>query len=156
MRVALRLIAIALTATALPVRGEDRPRPVTGSEMRAEARTLAGSDSRLLAEVAAAEAEASRGVLGAGPISIRHTVPGGASWSLPISRTADAAATIAVRRIGVSPVALTVLDAVGRQLCSDTSGGAVLACRIPAGGGPLIARVANRGTDATDVLLITN
>ncbi|MCA1198703.1 hypothetical protein K9B35_12055 [Sphingomonas sp. R647] len=156
MRAALRLIAIALTVAALPVRGEDRPRPVTGSEMRAEARTLAGSDPRLLAEVEAAEAEASRGVLGAGPISIRHTVPGGASWSLPISRNADAAATIAVRRIGISPVALTILDSAGRQLCSDTSGGAVLACRIPAGGGPLIARVANRGTDATDVLLVTN
>lgn len=156
MRAVLRFLALALTVAALPVRGEDRPHAVTGSEMRAEARTLAAGDPRLLAEVEAAEAEASRGVLGAGPSSIRQTVPAGAIWSLPIARSADAAATIAVRRIGVSPVALTILDSTGRQLCSDTSGGALLACRIPAGGGPLLARVANRGSDATDVLLLMN
>jgi hypothetical protein len=156
MRAALRLIAIALTVAALPVRGEDRPRPVTGSEMRAEARTLAAGDSSLLAEVAEAEAEAARGVLGSGPSSIRQTVPAGATWSLPITRSADAAATIAVRRIGTTPVALTILDATGRQLCTDSSGGALLTCRIPAGGGSLLARVANRGADATDVLLLMN
>jgi hypothetical protein len=156
MRAALSLIAIALTIAALPVRGEDRPRPVTGSEMRAEARTLAAGDPRLLAEVEAAEAEASRGVLGSGPSSIRQTVPAGATWALPITRSADAAATIAVRRIGLSPVALTILDATGRQLCTDASGGALLTCRIPAGGGALVARVANRGSDATDVLLLMN
>jgi hypothetical protein len=156
MRAALRLLAIALTLTALPVRGEDRPHAVTGSEMRAEARALAGSDPRLLAEVEEAEAEAARGVLGAGPSSIRQTVPAGATWSLPITRSADAAATIAVRRIGASPVALTIFDAAGRQLCTDSSGGALLTCRIAAGGGPLVARVANRGADATDVLLLMN
>lgn len=156
MRVALRLLAIALTFSALPVRGEDRPHPVTGAQMRAEARALAGTDPGLLAEVAAAEAEAARGVLGAGPSSIRQTVPAGATWSLPIARSADATATIAVRRIGASPVALTILDAAGRQLCTDSSGGALLTCRIAAGVGPLVARVANRGTAATDVLLLMN
>ena len=156
MHAALRFAAIALSLCALPVRGEDRPHAVTGAEMCAEARTLAGSDPALLAEVEAAEAEAARGVLGAGPSSIRQTVPAGATWSLPIARSADAAATIAVRRIGLSPVALTILDSTGRQLCTDTSGGALLACRIPAGGGPLVARVANRGSDATDVLLLMN
>lgn len=156
MRVALRLIALALTVAALPVRGEDRPHSVTGAEMRAEARALTQGDPKLLAEVEAAEAEAARGVLGAGPISIRHRVPGGATWSLPIARAADAAATIAVRRIGAGPVALTIFDTTGRQLCSDSSGGAVLACRIPAGGGSLVARVANRGGDATDILLLMN
>lgn len=156
MRTALRLLAIALTLCALPVRGEDRPHAVTGAEMRAEARTLAGADPALLAEVEAAEAEAARGVLGAGPSSIRQTVPAGATWALPITRSADAAATIAVRRIGHTPVALTVLDATGRQLCTDNSGSALLTCRIAAGGGPLVARVANRGSDATDVLLLMN
>ncbi|WP_197421946.1 hypothetical protein, partial [Sphingomonas sp. CCH9-H8] len=120
MRAALRLLALALTLIALPVRGEDRPHAVTGAEMRAEARTLAAGDPRLLAEVAAAEAEAARGVLGAGPSSIRQTVPAGATWSLPITRSADAAATIAVRRIGAAPIALTVLDAAGRPLCTDS------------------------------------
>ncbi len=156
MRTALRLLALALTLAALPVRGQDRPYAVTGTEMRAEARALAGADPALLAEVEAAEAEAARGVLGAGPSSIRQTVPAGATWSLAIARSADAAATIAVRRIGTAPVALTILDSAGRQLCADTSGGALLACRIPAGGGPLIARVANRGSDPTDVLLLMN
>lgn len=156
MRAALRLIALALTFAALPVRGEDRPHAVTGAEMRAEARTLAGSDPALLAEVAAAEAEAERGVLGSGPSSIRQTVPAGATWSLPITRSADAVATIALRRIGASPVALTILDSAGRQLCTDSGAGALLTCRIPAGGGPLVARVANRDTDATDVLLLMN
>lgn len=156
MRTALRLIAIALTLCALPVRGEDRPHAVTGAQMRAEARTLAGADPALLAEVEAAEAEAARGVLGSGPSSIRQTVPAGATWALPLARRADAAATIAVRRIGTTPVALTILDATGRQLCTDASGGALLTCRIPAGGGALVARVANRGSDATDVLLLMN
>ncbi|MBA4761867.1 hypothetical protein [Sphingomonas sp.] len=156
MRTALRLLAIALTLAALPVRGEDRPRPVSGSEMRAEARSLAAGDPRLLAEVAEAEAEAERGVLGSGPSSIRQTVPAGATWALPITRSSHAAATIAVRRIGAAPVALTILDAAGRQLCTDNSGSALLTCRIAAGGGPLVARVANRGADATDVLLLMN
>lgn len=156
MRAALRLLAIALTLTVLPVRGEDRPRPVTGSEMRAEARALAAGDPRLLAEVAEAEAEAARGVLGAGPSSIRQTVPAGATWALPITRNSDAAATIAVRRIGAAPVALTILDAAGRPLCTDNSGSALLSCRIAAGGGPLVARIANRGADATEVLLLMN
>ncbi len=156
MRTALRLAALALTLAALPVRGEDRPHAVTGAEMRAEARALAGTDPALLAEVDEAEAEAERGVLGAGPSSIRQTVPAGATWSLPITRRADAAATIAVRRIGASPVALTILDSTGRQLCTDSSTGALLTCRIPAGGGPLVARVANRGAAATDVLLLMN
>ncbi|MCR5870596.1 MULTISPECIES: hypothetical protein [unclassified Sphingomonas] len=156
MRAALRLIALALAVAALPVRGEDRPHAVTGAEMRAEARALAAGDPRLLAEVEAADAEAERGVLGAGPSSIRQTVPAGATWSLPITRSADAAATIAVRRIGASPVALTILDSAGRQLCTDSSTGALLTCRIPAGGGPLVARVANRGAAATDVLLVMN
>ena len=156
MRAALRLIALALSLAALPVRGEDRPHAVTGAEMRAEARALAGADSTLRAEVEAAEAEAARGVLGAGPSSIRQTVPAGATWSLPIARSADAAATIAVRRIGSTPVALTILDSTGRQLCTDSSTGALLTCRIPAGGGPLVARVANRGATATDVLLLMN
>ncbi|WP_422056176.1 hypothetical protein [Sphingomonas sp.] len=156
MRAALRLLAIALTLTALPVRGEDRPRPITGNEMRAEARSLAAGDPQLLAEVAEAEAEAARGVLGAGPSSIRQTVPAGATWSLPIARSADAAATVAIRRIGAAPVALTILDTAGRQLCVDNSGSALLTCRIAAGGGPLVVRVANRGGDATDVLLLFN
>ena len=124
--------------------------------MRAEARSLAAGDPRLLAEVAAAEAEAARGVLGSGPSSIRQTVPAGATWALPITRSSDAAATIAVRRIGAAPVALTVLDATGRPLCTDNSGSALLTCRIAGGGGPLVARVANRGADATDVLLLMN
>jgi hypothetical protein len=156
MRIALRLLAIALTLCALPVRGEDRPHAVTGAEMRAEARAFAGNDPTLLAEVEAAEAEAARGVLGAGPSSIRQTVPAGATWSLPITRSADAAATIALRRIGPTPVALTILDAAGRPLCTDNSGSALLSCRIAAGGGPLVARIANRGADATDVLLLMN
>jgi hypothetical protein len=156
MRALFHALAIALTLAAVPVRGEERPRPVTGAEMRAEARALAAGDPHLLAEVEAAEAEAARGVLGAGPSSIRQTVPAGGTWALPIARTADAPATIAVRRIGTSPVALTILDTAGRSLCTDSSASALLTCRIPAGGGPLVARIANRGATATDVLLLMN
>ncbi|MDR6852169.1 hypothetical protein J2Y54_001689 [Sphingomonas sp. BE123] len=156
MRALLHAMAIALSLAAVPVRGEERPRPVTGAEMRAEARALAAGDPRLLAEVEAAEAESMRGVLGAGPSSIRQTVPAGATWSLTIARTADAAATIAVRRIGASPLALTIFDSAGRPLCTDSHAGALLTCRIPAGADPLVARVANRGAAATDILLLMN
>ncbi|MFL9839978.1 hypothetical protein ABS767_03285 [Sphingomonas sp. ST-64] len=155
MRAALA-IAAGLSLLAAPVAAQELPRPVTGAEMRAEARAMAAGDPALLAEVDAAEAEATRGILGNGPTSIRQSVPAGGSWSLSLKRSADAAATIAVRRIGAAPVALTVLDAAGRQLCTDASGGTMLTCRIAAGGGPIVARVANTGAAAADILLLMN
>lgn len=156
MRSAFQIVAIGLAFVAAPIAAQESPRPVTGAEMRAEARSMAAGDSKLLAEVEAAEAEATRGILGNGPTSIRQSVPAGGIWSLPLTRRADAAATIAVRRIGTAPVALTIVDATGRRLCTDASGGALLTCRIAPGSGALVARVANTGDAAADILLLTN
>lgn len=156
MRVVSHILAAGLVVVAAPLAAQHAPRPVTGAEMRAEARAIAAGDPKLLAEVEAAQAEATRGILGNGPTSIRQSVPAGGTWSLPLTRSADAAATIAVRRIGTAPVALTVMDAAGRQLCADSSGGTLLTCRIAPGDGPLIARVANTGTAAADILLLMN
>ena len=97
----------------------------------------------------------------------QHVLPHSHPWAqlsyasqgvLDLYRREDTAYSLTLDGLGAGAhtVALTVLDTTGRQLCSDTSGGAVLACRIPAGGGPLVARVANRGSDATDVLLLMN
>ena len=145
-----------MNIAAIPAEDKKQPRPVTGAEMRSKARAMAQGDPRLRAEIASAEAEASRGILGNGPTSIRQRVPAGSTWSLPLSRSGQAAATIAIRRIGTAPVALTVVDGAGRQLCADAGDRALLACRIAPGGGPIVARVANTGTDAADVLLLMN
>jgi len=150
-----RLLPLLALVAALPVQAQDA-RPVTGNEMRAEARTMAAGDPALLAAIDAAEAEGTRGVLGSGPVSIRHRVPGGASWSLPLTRRAGEPTSIAVRRIGGDAVALTILDASGKSLCADDSGGAVLQCRIAPGTGRLVARIENRGSAQSELLLITN
>ncbi len=152
LRFLLAALALTITSTA---RAEE-PRPVIGAQMRAEARVLAANNPALLAEVAAADAEAERGVLGSGPTSIRQTVPGGSNWSLALARRPGEPLTVALRRIGPAPVTLTIVDATGNQLCADTTRAALLTCRIAPGTGKLTARIANPGTAGTEILLLTN
>lgn len=151
------LVALAalLLVTVPAIAGQDG-RPVTATQMLDEARRLANGDPRLLAEIDAAQADTARGVLGSGPTSVRRMVPAGASWSLPFARRPGEPLTIAVRRIGDTPVSLAIVDSNGKQLCADISGGPTLACRIPPGSGTLTARVANGGSDANEVLLLMN
>ncbi len=146
----------ALAMAAIPAAQAEEPRPVTGADMRAEARALAAGNPALLAEITTADAEAGRGVLGSGPTSTRQTVPGGGNWALALTRRPGEPLTVALRRIGPAPVTLAVVDDDGRQLCADTTRGALLTCRIAPGTGKLIARVANPGAAETDVLLLTN
>ncbi|MBX3593706.1 hypothetical protein [Sphingomonas sp.] len=146
----------ALALIAAPALAQEAPRAVTAAEMRAEARVLAAGDAVLLAEIEDLEAAANRGVLGSGPTSVRQAVPGGRSWSLPLVRRAEEPLTIAVRRIGPGQVTLAVVDEGGRQLCADAGDDAVLTCRVAPGAGKLVARVANPGATATDILLLAN
>ncbi|MEG3182002.1 hypothetical protein [Sphingomonas sp. LT1P40] len=154
MAIARLLAALALVAS--PAAGAEEPRPVTGAEMRAEARAMAAGNPALLDEIAAADADAARGVLGNGPTSIRQTVPGGGNWAIALTRRPGEPLMVALRRIGPAPVTLAVVDGEGRQVCADTSRAALLSCRIAPGSGKLIARISNPGAAKTDVLLMTN
>lgn len=126
------------------------------AKLYAEARELAQGDPAILAEVEAAESEATRGVLDGKAVAIRQTIPGGASWSVPMARRAAEPLTIAVRRVSGAPVTLRVVDGAGALLCSDTTQGATLTCRVAPGSGAIAVKVANGGAAPAEAMLITN
>ncbi len=146
---------LALLAATGAVAHDAPPSPEAG-KLYAEARALANGDPVLLAEVEAAQAEVSRGVLDGKAVATRRMIPGGADWSVPMSRRTGEPLTIAVRRVGAAPVTLRVVDAAGAQLCADTTGGATLTCRIAPGGGAVAVRIGNPGAAPAEAMLITN
>jgi hypothetical protein len=134
----------------------DAPPSPQAEKLYAEARELAKGDPVILAEIEAAQAEVSRGVLDGKAVAMRQMIPGGASWSVPLARRAGEPLTIAVRRVGAMPVTLRVVDAAGAQLCADTTAGATLTCRIAPGSGAIAVKVANPGAASAEAMLITN
>jgi hypothetical protein len=147
--------ALALCAATAGV-AQEATQPVTAAEIFAEARKLAGKDKALLAEIARAQAENTKGVLGNAPVAVRQVIPGGKSWALAMTRRPGEPLTIAVRRIGAAPVTLHVADAQGQPLCADTTPSATLSCRIAPGEGAVAVRVTNPGTAATEAMVVTN
>ncbi len=156
MRVAMLAILGALTLTGAATARQAAP-ATSASEMLAEARELAAGEPDLIAEIEAAQAAASKGVLdNKTAIAVRRTIPGGASWSTAMARRAGEPLVIAVRRIGDAPVTLRVADAAGTQLCEDATVGAMLTCRIAPGAGALSVRVSNPGAGPAEAMLLTN
>lgn len=117
---------------------------------------MANGDPVILAEIEAAQAEVSRGVLDGKALAMRRMIPGGANWSVPLARRPGEPLTIAVRRVGPGAVSLRVVDAAGAQLCIDASDSATLTCRIAPGSGALAVKIANPGAAPTEAMLITN
>jgi hypothetical protein len=156
----MRMVRVLVGAVALLFAGgagaHDAPPSPQAEKLYAEARAMAKGDPGVLAEIEAAQAEVSRGVLDGKAVAMRQTIPGGASWSVPLARRAGEPLTIAVRRVGAGAVTLRVLDASGAALCSDAADSAMLTCRIAPGSGAIVAKVANSGVGATEAMLITN
>lgn len=150
------LIGALALLTASAAAAHVAPPSPQAAKLYAEARALAQGDPAILAEVEAAEAEGTRGVLDGKAVAMRQTIPGGASWSVPMARRAAEPLTIAVRRVGGAPVTLRVIDAAGAVLCSDTTQGATLTCRVAAGAGAIAVKVANGGVEPAEAMLITN
>lgn len=131
-------------------------KPPAGSSLFAEARQFAAGDAQLLAEIDAAQAEASRGCA-CGAISITQYVPGGMTWTVRFAARGGDPLVIGARRDSATPVDLKIYDENGNLVCQDMSHNVTMYCRVnPIWSGPFSAQAINHGEAGTGIAMVTN
>lgn len=157
MIVAARMIASTPVASggAVPQPGPD----ASAQDLFAEAAQFAAGDAALLAEVEAARAEQSKGVLCGPrcPIRTVHFVPAGTSWRVGFSARSGESFVVGVRRDAATGMDLKVYDENAHLICRDLSQNPTLYCRVtPIWTGPISVVVMNHGARGVRVAMVTN
>jgi len=137
-------------------KGTGEAKPITSASLFAEAKTLAAGDPDILEAVEAAQAEASRGVVG-GAISTVRYVPANTTWSVRFAARGGEPLVVGVRRDTATPVDLKVYDENGNLVCQDMSHNVSLYCRVnPIWTGAFSVQAINHGGMGTGIALVTN
>ncbi len=131
--------------------------PLTWEEMLASAETLAGDDADLLGLIADARDETTKGVASGPVYNIGTLANGGADTYPPITFRAGEYAEVYVEAKTTADLNLTVMDAEGRLVCSDTDISSIAYCGwTPAEAGSFTLKIDNKGPVASDYALMTN
>ncbi len=137
-------------------KGTGTAKVTTAADLFAEAKTLAAGDADIVAAVEAAQAEASRGVVG-GAIRTVQYVPGNTVWTVRFTARGGEPLVVGVRRDSATPVGLKIFDENGYLVCQDMSGNVTLYCRVnPIWTGPFSVQTINYGAYGTGAALVTN
>ena len=157
MIVAARMIASAPVAS----RGQaaELGPDASAQDLFAEAARLAAGDVALLAEVEAARAEQSKGVLCGPrcPIRTVHFVPAGTSWRVGFAAPGGESFVVGVRRDAATGMDLKVYDENDNLICRDLSQNPTLYCRVtPIWTGRISVVVMNHGARGARVAMVTN
>lgn len=131
--------------------------PLTWEEMLVGAETLAGDDADLLGLIADARDETMKGVASGPVYNIGTLANGGADTYPPIAFRAGEYAEIYVEAKDATDLNLTVLDAEGRLVCSDTDISSIAYCGwTPAEAGSFTLKIDNKGPLSASYALMTN
>ena len=131
--------------------------PLTWELMLASAETLAGDDADLLGLIADARDEATKGVASGPVYNIGTLAYGGADTYPPIEFRAGEYAEVYVEAKDATDLNLTVLDAQGRLVCSDTDMSSIAYCGwTPAEAGSFTLKIDNKGPVSASYALMTN
>ena len=137
-------------------KGTGEAKVTTSASLFAEAKQLAAGDQDVLAAVEAAQAEASRGVVG-GAIRTVQFVPGQTTWTVRFAARGGEPLVVGARRDSATPVDLKVFDENGNLVCQDMSHNVTLYCRVnPIWTGSFSVQAINHGDTGTGVALVTN
>lgn len=131
--------------------------PLTWEEMLASAETLAAEDPALMGLISDARDETTKGVA-TGPVyNIGSLVNGGADTYPPIEFRAGEYAEVYVEAKDTTDLNLSVRDAEGRLVCSDTDISFIAYCGwTPAEAGTFTLRIENKGPISASYALMTN
>ncbi len=131
--------------------------PLTWEEMLASAETLAGDDADLLGLISDVRDETTKGVA-TGPVyNIGTLADGGADTYPPIEFRAGEYAEVYVEAKDATDLNLTILDAEGRLVCSDTDISYIAYCGwTPAEAGTFTLKIDNKGPISASYALMTN
>lgn len=130
---------------------------LTWQEMLASAETLAGEDADLLGLIADARDETTKGVASGPVYNIGTLASGGADTYPPIEFRAGEYAEVYVEAKVTADLNLTVLDAEGRLVCSDTDISSIAYCGwTPVEAGSFTLRIDNKGPVSASYALMTN
>lgn len=131
--------------------------PLSWEEMLASAESLAGDDPALLALIADLGEETTRGVASGPVYNIGSLTNGGDDTYPPITFRAGEYAEVYVEAKDATNLNLTVLDAEGRLVCSDTDISHIAYCGwTPAEAGDFTLVIENKGPAAASYALMTN
>lgn len=131
--------------------------PLSWEEMLASAETLAGDDADLLGLIADAQDETTKGVASGPVYNIGSLANGGADTYPPIEFRAGEYAEVYVEAKDATDLNLTVLDAEGRLVCSDTDMSFIAYCGwTPAEAGSFTLKIENKGPASASYALMTN
>ncbi|RYD62962.1 MAG: hypothetical protein EOP58_12305 [Sphingomonadales bacterium] len=137
-------------------KGTGEAKATTSADLFAEAKTLAAGDSDIIEAVEAAQAEASKGVVG-GAIRTVQYVPGNTTWTVRFAARGGEPLVVGARRDSATPVDLKIYDENGNLVCQDMSHNVTLYCRVnPIWTGPFSVQAINHGGSGTGVALVTN
>jgi hypothetical protein len=162
----LVLAAARLRKTLAPAAAEGRAAPggeagegapLSAEEMLAEAERLAAGDELILGLIEDARAEGTKGVASGPVYNIGRLSAGGGDTYPPITFRGGEYAEVYVEAKSAADLNLTITDAKGRLVCSDTDSSHIAYCGwTPEGEGDFTLRVENRGPRGADYALMTN
>ena len=131
--------------------------PLSWEEMLASAEALAGDDPALLGLIGDARDETMKGVASGPVYNIGSLANGAKDTYPPISFRADEYAEVYVEARDATNLNLTIHDAQGRLVCSDTDISHIAYCGwTPAEAGDFTLRIENQGPIAAAYALMTN
>lgn len=131
--------------------------PLTWEEMLASAETLAADDVELLGLIEDARDEGTKGVASGPVYNIGSLENGGDDTYPPIAFRAGEYAEVYVEAKDATDLNLTVYDAEGRLVCSDTDMSHIAYCGwTPAEAGDFTLKIENKGPVAASYALMTN
>jgi hypothetical protein len=151
--------AVAPVATDRAAKGTVAPEgmPLTWQEMLASAEGLAADDAVLLGLIEDVRAETTKGVA-SGPVYNLGSLASGADDIYPpIEFRGGEYAEVYVEAKAATNLNLSVYDAQGRLVCSDTDISHIAYCGwTPAEGGTFTLKVENKGPTSSAYALMTN
>lgn len=131
--------------------------PLSWEEMLASAEALAGDDATLLGLIGDARDEATKGVASGPVYNIGSLANGDGDTYPPITFRAGEYAEVYVEAKDATDLNLTVHDAQGRLVCSDTDISHIAYCGwTPAEAGDFTLKIENKGPVAASYALMTN
>jgi len=131
--------------------------PLTWQEMLTQAEALAAGDAALLGLIEDVRAEGTKGVA-SGPVYNIGALARGKTDSYPlVDFVGGEYAEVYVEAKSATDLNLTVIDAEGRLVCSDTDASHIAYCGWrPAETAGFVLRVENNGTVSVTYALMTN
>jgi hypothetical protein len=161
----LVLSAAKLRKTLAPVASDRAPEgggagegaPLSWEEMLVTAEALAAGDDALLGLIADVRAETIKGVASGPVYNIGNLSNGGGDTYPPIEFRGGEYAEVYVEAKAATNLNLTIYDAQGRLVCSDTDISHIAYCGwTPAAGGTFTLKVENKGPASAAYALMTN